>query len=212
VDREIGPSVVKRSTTFRQIYRMSLWDTSGEGIRAGPGSSVSATKNIRKELPLVLAELGVSSLFEAGCNECLWQPEFPGYIGADIVPEAIEQARLRHPSWSLIVGDVCVDDLPPTDAILCRDVLQHLSYDDGLAALANFLATDARWLIATTWGEDLGENRNITTGGWYPIRPELPPFDLGEPVQIIADTAIFPDGTHVPIGLGVWDLATRNDQ
>src|SRR6185503_20701829 len=109
----------------------------------------------------------------------------PNYIGLDIVPGAIEVSRRRHPDREYTVADICVDDLPPSDAILCRDVMQHLSYADGLTALNNFRRSGAKYLIASMYTN--GSNEDVPTGGYYQIDLTKAPFWLGTPIWAVAD-------------------------
>ena len=99
---------------------------------------------------------------------------------------AIAQAKRNHPERDYRVADICTDRLPRCDAVLCRDAFQHLSIPDGLAALANFRRTGARWLLAST---HLDVNEGAETGGYYPANLTAAPFDLGLPERL------WPDGS-----------------
>ena len=118
------PESRRRAQVFTLLYRRNGWN--GRETRSGPGSGTEATAALREWLPEVLEELGVGSVLDAGCGEATWQPELPGYIGADIVREAVLAARERHPERTYVLADICRDDLPRTDAVFCRDALQHL--------------------------------------------------------------------------------------
>src|SRR5439155_16997003 len=165
------------------LYRRNAWN--GRETRSGPGSGTEATARLREWLPEVLEELGVDSVLDAGCGEATWQPELPGYIGADIVREAVLAARKRHPERTYVLADMCRDDLPRIDAVFCRDALQHLSLADGLAALQNFRRRGAKWLIASSHQSEA--NRDVPSGGWYPSNLEAAPFWLGKPARTLFD-------------------------
>jgi hypothetical protein len=197
-----------RRETFERIYRDNTWR--GTETRAGPGSSLQATAHLRRELPKLCEELGIASVLEAGCSEAWWQPELPGYIGVDIVADALERARANHPTWTFLLADICTDPLPRCDAVLCRQVLQHLSLEDGLAAVDNFRRSGAEYLIATS--ATRGGNRSVPTGTHYRCRPSDPPFNLGPPLRSIPDAAwwyVAEDPTPrsvEPQSLDVWRL------
>lgn len=48
-----------------------------------------------------------------------------------------------------MVLDVCADELPRTDLVTIREVLQHLSNDDISAALSNIEKTRPRFVLVT---------------------------------------------------------------
>lgn len=184
-------ALTERQRVFSDIYRTNGWN--GTGTRAGPGSSMRATAGLRAELPALVAKLGVTSVLDAGCSDSLWMPELPGYVGVDIVPDAVKVARKRHPNREYRVLDMCTDELPEMDLVICRDALQHMSFEDAKAALANFALSRARWLMVSTHRG--GHNEDIATGGYHEIDMQAAPFDLPEPVWSV------PDGT--------WDNRNR---
>lgn len=142
-------------------------------------------------LPVWCEELEVRSVVDAGCGDGLWQPTLPGYYGVDIVPDVIERCKERFPWRRYEVLDFVSRPLPPCNAVLCRDALQHLSLYDCLQALDNFRAADATILFASSHRSYA--NANIKTGEWYPVNLEAPPFSLGEPLREMADN-VWPNG------------------
>jgi hypothetical protein len=189
---------------FNDIYRTNEWNGAG-GTRSGPGSSLEATVLLREHLPAIIADLGVASVLDAGCGDALWMPELPGYVGCDIASEAIAAARSRHPDRSYVVADICTDELPRVEAVICRDALQHLSLLDGLTALQNFRRTGAKWLLANTHRG--GTNNDVASGGFYEIDLEAAPFWLGEPVRSFPDGAWKRQNRYPHKAFGVWEIA-----
>lgn len=197
-----GGAAGRRRSAFGGIWRRNAWN--GKETPAGPGSSQAATKALQDWLPSVLAEFNITSVLDAGCAEAYWLPDLPGYVGMDIVPEAVKAAMQRWPDRTFILGDVVTDTLLATDAILCRDVLQHLPLADGVAALENFRRS-ARYLIAST--HDGERNVDIRPGRWYPVNMMAEPFDLGEPLRSLPD-GVWSTGVRYPNKrIGLWDLA-----
>jgi hypothetical protein len=194
---------------FAEIYHGNLWGEA-ESV-SGPGSSLAETAAVRRELPGLLAELGVRTLLDAPCGDCRWIFETPLdldlYVGADVVPALIESnaARFGGPGREFHRLDITRDPLPRTDAILCRDCLIHFSYRLIARALAGFRRSGARWLLATTYA-GLPANRDILSGQWRPIDLELPPFHLPPPRHLILEKECSVDGFHLRRSLGVWDL------
>lgn len=182
-----------RADVFAGIYDSNAWN--GTVTRAGPGSTSKATKRLAAALSAFFVDAGVTSVLDAGCSECYWQPAFPGYVGVDIVPAAIERARGAHPDRTFLVADVCEDELPQVEVVLCRDALQHMSLEDGTAAIHNFRRTGAWLLLAGSFAN--GMNRNIVTGSYYEPDLTQPPFSLGDPVVRFDDSA-WDDGERWP--------------
>jgi hypothetical protein len=101
-----------------------------------------------------------------------------------------------------VAADVVRDALPAADLILCRHLLIHLSFRQGLAALENFRRTGARYLLATT-NPSLRENREIVqTGSFRPVNMERIPFGLPPPLEVLPD----PQGPDDPTVLGLYLL------
>lgn len=163
---------------------------------------------LRSELPKLIRKFRIGTLLDAGCNEALWMPEDLGceYLGVDIVPGAIVAARHRHPGerFTFEVADIVSDDLPSCDMVLCRDVLQHLSWADGQAALSNFKRTGAHWLVASSHVGDA--NHDIVTGDWYPINLQAEPWNFSSPEWRLADGAWADEEPWPHKILGMWPL------
>mgnify|MGYP001476487912 FL=1 len=194
LQRRSGQRLAKRFATaedrFKHIYETNHWDEA-ESV-SGPGSTLEETEPIRRELPALLAELGASSLLDLPCGDFHWMQhtDLSGvrYIGGDLVGDLIERNRAKYASDGVTFQkiDLVNDTLPAVDAILCRDCLVHLSFDDAQAALANIALSGARWLLTTSFPE-VARNDDIVTGQWRPINLTLPPFNLSEPKKIIAE-------------------------
>jgi hypothetical protein len=192
----------ERQQTFIRIWERNAWN--GTETPAGPGSTMAATQVLREELPRIVAEMGITSVLDAGCADARWMPDLPGYVGVDIVGEAIVMARDLHPDRTYLCADICADELPRCEAVLVRDALQHLSLRDGLTALQNFRRTGAKWLLASSHRGET--NTDVASGGWYPCNLEAAPFWLGEPRWSIPD-GTWESGMRWPTKVfGLWEL------
>ena len=78
--------------------------------------------------------------------------------------------------------------LPDADVVLCREVLFHLSFRDGLAALANIRAA-GRWLLATS-DTAIWFNSDVATGDFRRINLERAPYRLPRPRAVISDEGV----------------------
>lgn len=195
---------------FTSIHRSNAWQ--GEESTSGPGSSLAATAALRGALPRLLSDLGCASLLDAPCGDLCWLEEarlpVASYCGVDIVEAVIAANRRRHgaPGRSFLCLDLRREPLPRADLVLCRDCLVHFSFRDALAALANFRASGARWLLATTF-PSLRDNRDAVTGEWRPLNLQLAPFHLPPPVTLIDEAGSDQEGRRVDKQLGLWRLA-----
>lgn len=198
-----------RREVFGTIHRRNRWG-SRESV-SGTGSTLAATRALRRRLPDVLRQLGVRTLADAPCGDGRWiRPVSAGldfYLGVDIV-DALVLANSRanqRPDHLYIVFDLAAQVLPPFDAILCRDLLGHLAPVLARRVLENLRLSGSRYLIATTFPDRV--NRAIRTGGWYPINLEAAPFSLPPPILRIPDREPGRDDPYRDKSLGVWPLA-----
>lgn len=162
----------------------------------GPGSSSEKTKVVFANLTAFLRRCRIDRLVDLGCGTFGWlEPltaELVSYVGYDVVPEVVEQNRAAYPKlrFELYTGG----PIEECDAVLCRDVMQHLTSRQNLHLIA--VAQKARWLIATTQG---CSNRELTaTGGFRPVNLKRHPYRLGTPIAQLRD--------YGQKYLGCWDL------
>lgn len=195
---------------FRRIYETNLWGAVASA--SGLGSEIDATAVLRAELPRLLEKLAVTSLLDAPCGDAGWinaaDLRVP-FAGVDIVPALI--ARLKacvaagEMKGEYHLADITCDPLPRCDAILCRDCLVHLSFANIERAVANFRASGATWLIATTF-PDWRTNRDCEDGDWRALNFERAPFDWGPPVELLNENCTEAGGGWRDKSLGVWRL------
>lgn len=197
-------------TIFRDIYRSGLWGSS-ESV-SGPGSTRERGAMIRGDLISLLRQLDTRSLLDAPCGDFNWMAEVADtvqeYIGADVVPELIENVKRNHQreGRTFRCADIVADSLPRVDVILCRDGLVHFSNADIAATLRNFERSGSRYLLTTTFTGDR-ENRDIATGGWRPINLERPPFSFPPPLASIDEHCLTGNGQYRDKRLALWPLA-----
>lgn len=193
---------------FSHYYEVNAWES--EESVSGPGSTLEYTENIRRKIPPLVKELGVSSILDAPCGDFNWFQKIEweteiAYIGGDIVEPLIErnQSLYGDQSREFINLDIVQDDLPAADLWLCRDCLFHLSNHDVLLVLDHFIKSEIRYLL-TTLHPDCDRNLDIPTGSFRFINLQLPPFSLSKPTQVIADWL---EGDPVR-ELALWDRET----
>ncbi len=179
---------------------------------SGEGSTELQTATLRRELPLLLENLGVRVLLDIPCGDFAWLSQvelaLSSYVGGDIVPEIIQRNRERFPSPSrtFAVLDLSRDPIPAGDLLLCRDCLVHFSFADINRTFENLAEGDVGYLLTTTF-TDCKENEDITTGDWRPINLQLPPFNFPPPLQLIQENSTEGGGIFVDKSLGLWRVA-----
>lgn len=201
---------------FERIERTNLWGaaTSVSGL----GSEDPATAAIREELPPLLQRLGARSLLDAPCGDAGWIGRIKldlDYTGIDIVPSLIETNRRRVAGGELsgrfLVADVTRDALPRADAILCRDCLVHLSFDNIARAVARFAESGAGFLLVTTFPE-WDTNRDCTDGDWRALNMEKAPFNWPSPRALINERCEEGGGGWRDKSLALWRLDELPDR
>jgi SAM-dependent methyltransferase len=189
---------------FATIHRDRVWSV--DGSVSGPGSDERATAAVQIELARLLHDLRATRVTDIGCGDFGWMHGVSGdfhYCGVDIVAELIAELTPRYgdATRQFIHLDATRDDLPEGDVALCREVLFHLSFADGLALLRNLRARNYRYLIATsdtaTWF-----NADIPSGDYRPMSLAARPFWFPEPLRAIRDDRVVPGRI-----LGAWRLS-----
>jgi len=194
------------ASRFQRIHETNLWGA--ESSVSGLGSEASATAKLQADLPALIKSIGVASLLDAPCGDASWI----GKAGIDvdhIVPELIEAARAR--TWPdraeprFMVADITADDLPRADAVLCRDCLVHLSFENIARAVENFRRSGATWLITTTFS-DWSTNADVEDGDWRALNFMRPPFSWPTPHLLLDEGCDEAGGGYRDKSLGVWRL------
>ena len=199
-----------QQSIFTRIYVQNEWGQNGES-RSGPGSTRSRGESIRQPLIDLFRQYGIASLLDAPCGDFNWIPlvteHLRTYIGVDIVREMIERNAALHSDEKhrFLCRDITSDELPEADAILCRDALVHLSYEDIWATISNFKRSGARYLLTTSFAHTR-PNVDCCTGSYRPLNLQLAPFGFPDPVVRIPDTPQWaPDARKF---LCLWELET----
>jgi hypothetical protein len=172
---------------FSHIYKNKIWgaNTQGEGF-SGPGSTLEQTQQYRAFLQNFLSEHHIKSVVDAGCGCWTFSRsiDWSGirYTGFDVVEDVIKKNNLtyRTPTIHFEVGDSTKPNvLPPADLLICKEVLQHLSFED----IKNFLKNmdSYKYCLITNDINPFGQptvNTDIERGSYRPLDLRAPPFNL----------------------------------
>jgi hypothetical protein len=209
--RALGDLLGMRRRAFQTAYRLGMWTKTGESL-SGDGSTLEATEQLRQALPDALRELNVSTFLDVPCGDWNWMSslELPidRYIGGDLLPSLVEtnQRRFGDAGHEFRVIDLCRDELPAADFLLCRDALVHFSEADVWRALTTIAKADISFVALTTFPETK-QNEDIRTGiGWRYLNLEAPPFDLPPPPMTLPEGFNRPDQV-----LGVWRVESLRE-
>lgn len=158
----------------------------------GP-SSIEGTKKICDELWPLFERHGIRSMFDAGCNDCVWAQAIDAriiYSGGDISAEIIAEAQRCYPHLNVQVFDITTDPIPAVDVLFMRDVAIHLCNADKLKMLQNWLDREIPWLLTTTepaHPENLEIEYNADGFPWAGINWQLPPWNFPKPQDCIVE-------------------------
>ncbi len=169
---------------FTRIYKINYWGST-ESV-SGNGSTLKYTKNIRIELPKLYNKFNVKSVFDAPCGDFNWMQhvvsDFPvKYIGGDIVGDLVKKCNsdYKNENVKFIEFDLTKDKFPDSDLMICRDCLFHLSYKDINKFFNNFLNSNIKFLLTTTFVNNNDfKNNDIITGDFRKIDLYSKPFNI----------------------------------
>jgi SAM-dependent methyltransferase len=130
---------------FRRIYVKRAWGTDEDGpFNSGTGSRGGIAQEYCAWASRFIREQRVTTVADLGCGDFyvgnrIVQETGVSYIGVDIVPELIEhhRAAFARPGICFQCLDITRDTLPTADVCFIRQVFQHLSNSQIMAALEN---------------------------------------------------------------------------
>lgn len=187
---------------FTTVYVNRQW---GDGVISpisGPGSSIEYTKSLRSKLPDLLKKYNIKSIYDAPCGDMTWMSlllkDYPleKYIGADIVEPLIRDLRnqFNDYNYSFRINNICTDRFPDADLWICRDCLFHLTNENILKTLKNFVTSTIPYALITTHlndsvasGKVFEKNVDCENGDFRMLNLRLDPYNFPEPIDYIED-------------------------
>lgn len=192
------------ASRFTRIHETNYWASSES--RSGEGSTLEATRDVRRALEEFIADHRVTSILDVPCGDFNWmrylELKVP-YTGGDIVEALIARNRELYgsPGRTFEVIDLTRSELPCCSLVFTRDCLNHLSIEDITCAIANIRASGARYLAVTQFPEEMN-NRNQESGFRYrAINFQLSPFNWPSPLSITKDSS------HPGKYMAFWETA-----
>ena len=178
-------SLFGKQYVFTKYYKNNKWGNSQS--RSGDGSTIDVTEEARHVILSIIKELNIKKILDAPCGDFNWMKlvvsDDVDYIGVDIVGDLIRENNKEYarPNIEFMRKDICNDNLPMADLIICRDALVHLSNANINKALINFKKSGSKYLLATTFPK-IKSNEDIYNGMWRPINMCEPPYNMGGPL------------------------------
>ena len=174
---------------FSSYYKNNSWGSTESS--SGPGSELRNAQALISELPSLIEKWHIKSILDIPCGDWNWMRHVDrrgaAYIGADIVPELINDNNKKYPGIDFRIINASYDPLPEVDLILCRDLLIHLPYSEISNIFRNLKKSNSKYLLTTTFMRKAQPNLDIVIGGARRINLTTPPFDLPSPEEIIVE-------------------------
>lgn len=213
---------------FQDVYtnwRFGGWPES----KSGGGSTMEETEPIRQQIKQLVREKEIKSVVDAPCGDFNWMKDivysFESYTGCDIVPELIaDNQKYANSIIKFQELDLTKDEIPEADLLIVRDVIGHLTLEDGKKVIENILKSKCKYLLTTTWYhlEDknysqthINPDREVTldrqweagAAQFYPVCLHSEPFNLPKPEFYIEEKPIV-DGYEngVRKGLAFYEI------
>jgi hypothetical protein len=156
-------------------------------------SSVPGTQRLRDNIIELFERYNISSIFDAGCNDCNWMKivsQYVQYQGGDISLAMVADAWRHHPELDIVLHDVTTDPIPDVDLLFVRDVAIHLNNHDRGQLWLNWYRGNVPWILIThqtyvdqnTDVEYSTENFPFSAVNW-----QLPPWNFPAPLDQVID-------------------------
>ena len=188
--------------TFQDVYqnwRFGGWPES----KSGAGSTMEETETIRQQIKQLVKDKEIKSVVDFPCGDFNWMKDivysFESYTGCDIVPELIsDNQKYSNSIIKFQEADITQDEIPEADLLIVRDVIGHLSLEDGKKVINNILKSKCKYLLITTWyslndenyaNTHLNKDNDVSVNGnwhrgaaaFYPVCLHSAPFNFPKP-------------------------------
>ena len=209
----------ERNRFFQRIYHENLWQ-SAESV-SGEGSAVWVCQPLIEQLPILLGKYEIGSMLDIPCGDFNWMSYVPfpkgfHYIGADVVPELIEETQKRHGNGGreFCVLDLVNDELPPVDLLFVRDLFIHLSLAVCRKAIENIARANFKYAMFThdpisvryppTGNIEIERAQGGANFEFRPVSMMLAPFGFPASIDHITEHLDHSPGWHGQKQVALW--------
>jgi 2-polyprenyl-3-methyl-5-hydroxy-6-metoxy-1,4-benzoquinol methylase len=170
---------MSNAEVFSKIYKEDLWH-GGSGV----GSKLENVKEYIDILQKYIDKPEVKTVLDLGCGD--WQfSKFldlssVSYLGVDVVESVVESNSTSYSASNIkfISRDITTYEIPKSDLIICKDVLQHLSNKNIVTILIKIITSSKFSLITNDFNPENADNRDINNGEYRCLDLTLSPFYL----------------------------------
>lgn len=196
---------LKQAEQFKKKY----------GNYSGPGSLPDVIGGIIVFTNYIIGKYKIKSIIDAPCGDWSWMQYIElkdiDYLGYDIVDFIIKENIEDYCRDNILfeIKDIINTEIPrEVDLIICRDFLFHLRDDDILKVINNFKQTGSKYLISTSFDKvkvnpKFNSFNYSAEYGFRMINLELPPFNLGKPIENFNETEDYQCKGRM---VGLWNL------
>jgi len=200
---------MNREEQFTNIYKKNDWG--GIESVSGRGSDIIQTTTLSEKLIELINPLNIDTIVDI-CGDFNWMKHtvnklnIKQYIGIDIVKELIDNLNFKYSDNKIkfVNCDIVTDPLPKGDLLLCRDCLVHLTYNSIFSFLNNFIKSDIKYLLTTTFIDRGNSNLKTDGDGWFPLCLFRTPFNFSNPILLINEQCTEGNNNWTDKSLGLW--------
>ena len=153
-------------------------------------NSISDTANLRQRIIELFKKHSITSMFDAGSNDCIWMSELLRnieikYQGGDISADMVAYVNTAFPERLVQVHDATTDVFPNVDLLFVRDVAIHLNNADKQKVWNNWLDSNIPWILITH-NLETRSNQDFEYTNEFPfasVNWQLEPWYFPEPVD-----------------------------
>lgn len=156
-------------------------------------SSILGTTELRDKIVELFARHNISSIFDAGCNDCNWIKTIGQYVqyqGGDISLAMVADAWSRHPDLDIILHDVTTDPIPNVDLLFVRDVTIHLNNQDRRRLWDNWYRSNVPWILIThntLVDQNIDFDYSIEKFPFSAVNWQITPWNFPAPLEQVID-------------------------
>lgn len=162
-------------------------------------SSLHGINHMMSQLPALFDKHNITSIFDAGANDCAWQKftlaTIIKYSAGDHQPKMVDLARAN--GINAVVNDIRKDPFPAVDALFVRDVAIHLNNANKKLMIQNWLDSNIPWILITHTDiifqaldvpfENKDFEHTDTEFPFAEVNWKLPPWNFPEPTDFVID-------------------------
>jgi SAM-dependent methyltransferase len=189
------------SEAFTNIYKHSAWQVTDDSPKSGYGSNVSFCSEYISFVSEFIKKNDIKSVLDLGCGDWTFSQLIDWrdieYVGIDVVESVISENQKVHGDhnrkfYQMELADALDYFSEGVDLILCKDVLQHLSYQyvqsivPKLEKANHLLITNDIHSDAKTFEHDM--KSDFITGHWHLLDLSKEPFSQ----NVVENYYLFP--------------------